>query len=123
MFISKHLKLTLKQNWQVFPLAENKKKPGRCLDFMGYKFYKVKTILRKNIMLKGTRKISKIKKKGKYTWYDATQLVSNYGWIKNTNSWKLFIKFFTDNKIFISDLKRKISCHQIYINSLKVVVT
>ena len=89
-FVNLKLNLELKSNYQIFKLAKNKNDSGRCLNFMGYKFYIDKTILRKNIMLKTTRKISKILKKNKCTWYDATQLMSYYGWIKNTNSYKLF---------------------------------
>ena len=62
-------------------------------------------------------KINKIIKKQKYTWYDATQLMSYYGWIKHTNSYNLFEKYFSNNKIYIVDLKKKISNHQKYLNS------
>lgn len=82
-----------------------------------YKVYLEKTILRKNIMLKTTRKINKIIKKKKYTWYDATQLMSYYGWIKHTNSYNLFKKYFIKNNIYITNLKKKISNHQKYLNS------
>lgn len=116
-YINKNLSLKLKHNYQIFRLAKNKSDNARCLNFMGYKFYLEKTILRKNIMLKTTRKINKIIKKKKYTWYDATQLMSYYGWIKHTNSYNLFEKYFIKNNIYITNLKKKISNHQKYLNS------
>ena len=122
-YLKNILDLELKSNYQVFRLANNKNDNARPLNFMGYLFYGEKTIIRKNIMLKGTRKISKIKKKGKCTWYDATQLMSNYGWIKHTNTYTMFNKYYTQNGIYISDLKYKISRHQKMLNQqLKVGV-
>lgn len=115
-YIATKLNLKLKHNYQVFRIANNKKDNARCLNFMGYKFYMEKTILRKNIMLKTTRKIRKILKKKKCTWYDATQLMSYYGWIKHTNSYTFFTEFFTDNKLYINELKKKVSNHQKYLN-------
>lgn len=122
-YLKNILNLELKNNYQVFRLANDKDDNARALNFMGYLFYREKTIIRKNIILKGTRKISKIKKKGKCTWYDATQLMSNYGWIKHTDTYNMFNKYYTQNDIFVSDLKYKISVHQKMLNQqLKVGV-
>lgn len=115
-YLKNILDLELKSNYQVFKLAKNKKDHARALSFMGFVFYTCKTTIRKNIMLKGTRKIGRIKKKGKCTWYDAVQLMSSYGWIKHSNTYGMFNKYYTQNNIYIGDLKYKISKHQKTLN-------
>ena len=42
-YLNKELKLSVKDNWQVFPVE------SRGIDFLGYKFYTGYTLLRKNI--------------------------------------------------------------------------
>lgn len=79
----KTLDLDIKGNWQIFRfdyIDKNGKRKGRPLDFIGFKFYRDKTILRKPIMYKATRKASKLEKKEKLTWYDACQVLS-YIWV------------------------------------------
>lgn len=68
--ISKYLEelgLELKDNWQVFRFdyVKSGKHYGRPLDYMGFKFYRDKTILRTSIMLKSTRKAKKYTKRVK----------------------------------------------------------
>lgn len=49
-YLSKELQLTLKGNYQVFPIAENRyDKHGRGLDFVGFVFYHNQTQIRKTI--------------------------------------------------------------------------
>ena len=44
------LKLTLKDNWQIFPVAWNRyDKSGRGVDFVGFVFYHNQTCIRKSI--------------------------------------------------------------------------
>lgn len=78
------INLKLKSNWQV---CRFDKEP---LDFMGFRFYRNKTILRKSIMLRITRKSNKLYKKSNLTYNDACSMLSYMGWIKNTDSFKLF---------------------------------
>lgn len=79
------LGLELKDNWQVYRFSYGDNK-GRDLDFMGFRFYYNKTIVRKSIMHKMTRKARKIAKKKKPTSYDARQMMSYYSWLRHTNS-------------------------------------
>ena len=76
--------LKLKPNWQIYKF--------NCepLDFMGFRFYIDKTIIRKSIMLRVTRKANKIYKKLNPTYHDACSMLSYMGWIKNTDSFNLF---------------------------------
>lgn len=94
-YLNNKLGIRLKENWQVFRFDYKKKGKhyGRCLDYMGFKFYRNKTILRKHIMLKASRKARKIHKKLKPTSYDARQMLSYIGWIDSTNTYNMYIKW------------------------------
>lgn len=69
-FITEELGLQIKKNWQVFRFdyADRKgKRRGRPLDFMGFKFYRDRTTIRKSI-LQGIRgKVNRVKRKEKIT--------------------------------------------------------
>lgn len=90
-YLQNVLGLELKANWQVYRFSYGNSK-GRDLDFMGFRFYKNKTTIRKNIMYKMTRKARKIAKKKKPTAYDARQMISYYSWLIHTNSYRLLKK-------------------------------
>lgn len=79
-------KLILKKNWQVCRLDKE------ALDFMGFRFFRCKTILRKSIMLRITRKARAIKKKPKVSSRDAAGIISYLGWVKHSDSHILFEK-------------------------------
>ena len=83
------LGLTLKDNWQVFRFDFFGK--YRFLDFMGFRFYRNRTTLRKSIMLKMTRKAKHIFKKGEINAYVSRQMLSYLGWIKHTNSYSMYL--------------------------------
>lgn len=50
------LKVDLKKNWQVFPVA------ARGIDFLGYRFFHDYTLLRKSIVQKFKRKVDRVKR-------------------------------------------------------------
>ena len=57
--------LTLKSNWQIFPIAENRHdRKGRALDFIGFRFYRKQTLLRKRIKQTFCREVAKLRKQG-----------------------------------------------------------
>lgn len=103
----KNEKLELKGNWQVF------KTDSRPLDFVGYRFYRGYTTLRRNNFLRIRRRIKKIYKKKVINEKDAAAVISYYGWIKNSNSrWfykEQFKKYINIKKCkgVISDANRK----------------
>ena len=66
---------------------------GRDLDFMGFRFFRDRVILRKSIMLKSTRKAKRIGKKRKPTIYDCRQILSYLGWIKATDVYDMYKKY------------------------------
>jgi retron-type reverse transcriptase len=85
-YLSDNLKLDIKSNYQIFPIAKNN---GRGLDFVGYVFYHDHVKLRKGIkksFLKKAQKVRKLNSKNK-----RIQLASYMGWLKHCNS-KHFIK-------------------------------
>lgn len=93
------LHLQMKDNWQVF-LFDDGEGHGRYLDFMGFKFYRNRTVLRKSIMIKACRKAKKIGKKEKPTVYDCRQIISYFGWLDWTNSYNLYAQRIESNVRF-----------------------
>ena len=104
------LGLKLKANWQVFRFdyARSGKRYGRCLDFMGLKFYRDKTVLRKNIMIKASRKARKLSKKQKPSIYEIRQMLSYLGWIDCTDTYSFYLKWIKPY-VTIRKLKKRIS--------------
>lgn len=72
--------LKAKGNWQIF------KFDSRPLDFLGYKFYRTHTTIRKRNSLRIKRRAKKIGKKEKLTFQDASAILSYMGWIKHSDS-------------------------------------
>lgn len=117
----KTLDLDIKDNWQIFRfdyIDKNGKRKGRPLDFIGFKFCRDKTILRKPIMYKATRKASKLEKKEKLTWYDACQVLSYMGYFKHSDTWLIREKYIA-KKISIKACKSVISKHSKLLNLQK----
>ena len=82
LYIEDELHLQLKSNYQLSRIQIDK---SNFLDFIGLRFYQNRTILRKNLLLRMTRKARKISKKLKPTVYDARQMVTYIGWLNTTN--------------------------------------
>jgi hypothetical protein len=85
-YLSERLHLRIKENWQVFRLVytdRNGRQRGRSLDFMGWQFYREKTILRESIYLRIVRKARHV---GKHTTIQGAQgMISYMGYIKHTD--------------------------------------
>ena len=113
-----NLDLRLKPNYQVFKLAyvdKSGKERGRPIDFMGYKFYRDRTILRRGIMLRAVRKALKISKKTNLNWYECTQLLCYLGWFKYTDTYKVYERYIKPN-VNIGECKKVVSLRQKRIN-------
>jgi hypothetical protein len=86
-YLTENLKLRIKENWQVFRFEYKGK--GRPLDFMGWKFYRDKTTLRKSIFIRIMRKARRV---GRHTTIQgAYGMVSYMGYIKNTDTYGSYI--------------------------------
>ena len=79
--------LRLKENWQLFKLD------SRPLDFIGYRFYRGYTTIRKSNFLRIKRRAKKIYKKGYLNYINASSMLSYYGWIKHSNSNKIIQRY------------------------------
>lgn len=83
-YLNTNLKLTVKQNYQVFPVA------ARGIDFVGYVFYHSHTRLRKSIKQNFARKVAK--------GIAPASIASYNGWAKHCNS-KHLVKKLLHEKI------------------------
>jgi hypothetical protein len=110
-YLNNELGLELKDNWQVF-LMHNidiyGNEYGRFLDFMGFRFYRNRTTLRKSIMIKSSRKARHIAKKDHPTMYDARQMLAYKGWYDHTDTAQLY-KDRIAPYVDMNDLQRKVS--------------
>ncbi len=76
-----NLNLKLKSNWQVFPVDV------RGIDFLGYRFFRNYTLLRKSTAMRFKRRIAQIKKNGHGMPPKSiiSSVMSYYGWLKPAN--------------------------------------
>jgi len=81
------IELKLKDDWQVFKVN------SRAIDFLGFRFFRNKTILRKRNALRIRRRVGKIIKKGYLNYKDACAVISYWGWIKRSNSFNFYHKY------------------------------
>lgn len=81
-------KLSIKNNWQLFLVSK------RFIDFLGLKFYRDHTTLRKSNALRIRHRIAKIVRKKFLNFEDACAVVSYWGWIKRSDSYLFFKKYF-----------------------------
>lgn len=77
-YLEENLKLEIKQNYQVFPVA------ARGIDFVGYVFHHTHTLLRKSIKQNFARMLKKNR--------NAKSIASYNGWAKHCNSKNLLKK-------------------------------
>lgn len=84
-YLSSELKLHVKGNYQVFPVA------SRGVDFVGYRLFHTHTLLRKRIKKNFARMLARRK--------NAASIASYSGWAKHANTKHLLKKLLHDHKI------------------------
>lgn len=84
-YLSTHLKLQVKQNYQVFPVAH------RGIDFVGYKFYHTHILLRKQIK----KNFAKMLKENP----NEASIASYKGWMKHADCKHLIKKLLPNERI------------------------
>ena len=114
-YLQTRLGLEMKENWQVFRfdyVREDGTHIGRDLDFMGFRFFRDKTILRKTIMYRATRKANRINRKatGK-TIIDCRQMLSYLGWIDCTQTYGMYKKYIKP-KVSFRSMRRYVGRYQ-----------
>ncbi len=125
-YLERELGLQMKDNWQVFLFHYIKKdgtEVGRCLDFMGFKFFRNRITLRKKVMIKITRKARNIYKRKKLTTHDARCMLSYMGWINATDTYQMYLGYIKPY-VNIQKCKRIVSRHDrkenINVNQLEI---
>lgn len=112
-WLKSNLKLDLKPNWQIYkmPYKKNKervvKERRRPTDFIGFKFYRYKTTIRKSILKRMKRLYRKLWEFG-YDLLKSYRFVSYNGYIKHTDSYNITTRF-VSGKINRTKLKEIIS--------------
>lgn len=90
-YLSRELKLTVKDNWQIFPTFK------RGLDFLGYRFFKGYKLLRKytrnNLKNRMTTILHKVENGGQLNYSEWCSINSYNGWLKHCNSFNLRKKY------------------------------
>ena len=86
-YLSNELKLTIKSNWQVFPVD------SRGIDFMGYRHFRDYTLLRKSTCKNFKSKMNEINKKDSLNKSDICSIKSYEGWLMWCNSYNLYQKY------------------------------
>lgn len=104
--------LSVKGNWQVYRFDYIRKKDGRrCgrdLDFMGFRFFRDKTIIRRRNSLKIRRTANGLNKAPSISYRSASSMLSLMGWVKHTNSYRFRVKYIY-GKIDMKSLKKIVS--------------
>lgn len=88
--------LKIKHNWQVFRfdyIDRYGKRRGRDIDFLGYRFFRDKVILRKRNALILRRQVMRVSKMEKVTAHAAQSLMSRLGWLRHCNSFNFWHKY------------------------------
>jgi len=100
------LGLRLKENWCVarFVYERDGKEFGRDLDFMGFRFYRTRTVLRKSIMLRATRLAHNMRG----TVRNARRFMSYLGWFSHSDTYNVFRRWVAPC-LNVRKLKYKIS--------------
>lgn len=107
--------LRMKENWQLKRF--DYKGRGKDLDFMGFRFFQNKTILRRKVMYRMTKRARRIWRKEKPTIYDCRQMMSALGLLDATDTYGMYLEHI---KPFINfqKLKRKISRYDRRVNNV-----
>lgn len=98
------LDLTVKSNWQVF------KTDSRPLDFLGFRFYRSHTTLRRKTSLRIRRRAEKIGKKTRINQHDAAAIISYWGWIKRSNSYRFYTHYIKTH-VSVNHCRKVVSWH------------
>ena len=98
-FLGQRFRLKIKKTWQIckFHYEKRKKVIGRPLDFMGFLFYRNRTIIRKKTMLSATRLAKKIhnaknQNRGIYKKH-ISGMLSYIGWFTCTDTYDCYLKY------------------------------
>lgn len=114
-FLGRRFRLKLKHNYQVCKfdfVKKTGKRIGRVIDFMGFVFFRSRTVIRKSIMLSATRLASKMNRakeqlRGYYRKH-IEAMISYMGWFSCTDTYQCYEERIKP-QVNIGNLKRIIS--------------
>lgn len=96
-YLNTNLGLKLKENWQIFRFVDKNDENGRDIDFLGFRFYRNKTTLRKSILRRARRKAlhldKKVKAGKKITGYDARSMMCYLEFLRKSDTYNYFLKY------------------------------
>jgi retron-type reverse transcriptase len=78
------LGLALNPKWQKF------RTDSRGVDFLGFRFFHNRTILRRAVMLKISRKVRQTAKKKSWNPHNCKSILSYLGWFQHTDNYKMY---------------------------------
>lgn len=87
-YINNNLKLTIKSNYQIFPIADSRQdRSGRALDYVGFCFYRHCTLLRRRIKQNFCRRVARLRKCETLSKKELKRQVAPWlGWLKYSDS-------------------------------------
>ena len=98
-YLKDNLNLTLKGNYQVFPVS------ARGIDFVGYVFFHTHTLMRKTIKKNFCKAVTRLNKREYISEKDYKfKICGWYGWAKHCNSRNL-LKTILKTEIYVSSLQ------------------
>ena len=111
-YLQEKMHLGLKGNWQVYRfdyIKRDGKRIGRDIDFMGFRFFSDRTIMRKRALKKCRRKATKIYKEGKKpNAYESMQMISHMAELKATDTYDYYKRFIKE-KVNVRGMRHTIS--------------
>ena len=94
-YLREELGLELNRKWQVFRFhyAGRAREYGRFLDFMGFRFYRNRTTLRRSLLYRAARKARRIARERPKTAHSARQMTSYAGWLRAADVYMAYRKW------------------------------
>lgn len=111
VYLQSEFGVRLNHKWQVFLFDRGKirkRQIGRDLDYMGFRFYHNRTILRRALYYKACRKAEKVHRKSKPTVYDCKQMITYFAWTKVANVYKMYCRYIK-SKVDFRYMRKRIS--------------
>ena len=113
--LGRRFRLKLKHNFQVCKFdfkKKNGKRIGRPVDFMGFVFYRNRTVIRESILLAATRLAAKMDKakESRRGYYErhVKAMLSYMGWFTHSDTYNCYLKWIKP-RIHVGRLKKIVS--------------
>lgn len=116
-WLNSTLQLTIKENWSLFKI-KGKNINGNYIDMMGFRIAKHKTLIRAGIFLTINHLMIKMKrlykKQKMFDLKEAHALASLYGWLKHTNTYHYYLKYYKSFRMMLYAMKKGGKCSYVW---------